>query len=324
MRNALYIKLLALVVLTGCSAGYTSRSSDVAYLIGPNGLEFASASQNLADIEGRTFSVTVARFVRDTDSGEGSIQVSEETVTLASGFTTGDTIDLTLSLDGEELTFVNGRASMESGQSVWGYLNFTLDRPTIYSATGGFYSYEKYLDPSESDVFETEGYFAVGFQTDPSEILEMSGPIEYRGEYHGFGQLLDTEGGLLNDELQTNGLISITVDFDSSSASGVLNGLFDPDGSADAYTMFFVDAALDGNSFAAAPDMVCAPGATCTSATNLGGSFFGPAGDEISGVIGFDETTEIAETTSRFIGAAGFSTTRHPEPPEVSEVSSTD
>ena len=310
--------------MTGCSAGYSSRSSDADFVIGENVLEFADGVQTLADIEERTFNVTVARFVRDTDTGEGSIRVSEETVTLASGFTTGEATDLTLSLDGDVLTFVNGRAAMGSGQTVWGYLNFKLDRPTTHSATGGFYSYEKYLEASESTVQETEGYFAIGFQTDPDEILEMSGPMEYLGEYHGFGQLLDVENRLLDDELVTNGRISITVDFDRSSASGVLNGVFDPKGADDAYQMFFVDAPLDGNSFAAAPDMVCAPGAACTSATNLGGSFFGPEADEISGVIGFDETTEIGDTTTRFIGAAGFSTTRHPEPPETSETPSAD
>jgi len=324
LRNAIYINILALVFLTGCSAGYSSRSSDAAYVIGENGLEFADGAQTLADIEERTFNVTVARFVRDTDSGEGSIRVSEETVTLSSGFTTRETANLTLSLDGEVLTFVNGRAALDSGQSVWGFLNFKLDRPTTYSATGGFYSYEKYLEASESTVLETEGYFAIGFQTDPNEILEMSGPVEYLGEYHGFGQLLDVENRLLDDEIQTNGLISITVDFDRSSVSGFLNGVFDPYDAADPYQMFFVDAALDGNSFAAAPDMVCAPGAACTSATNLGGSFFGPEADEISGVIGFDETTEIGDATTRFIGAAGFTTTRHPEPPETSETPSAD
>ncbi|SMX24470.1 transferrin-binding protein-like solute binding protein [Boseongicola aestuarii] len=312
MKNAFYISGLACAALAGCSASYPSRSSDAAYLIGANGLEFASEAQSLEDIEGQVFSVTVARFVRDRETDESVIIVSNETVNLASGFTVRAADDITLTLDGEELTFVNGRATMASGQTIWAYLNYALD----HSATGAFYSYQKYVPLFEGGAIDTEGYFAIGFQTDPDELVEFTGDLKYRGEYHGFGQLIDADGGLLIEELKTNGLISITVDFDHSSVSGVLNGVFDPEGDAQTYNMFFVDAPINGNSFAAAPDMDCQPGATCTSATSLGGSFYGPGGVEISGVIGFDETTEIEETLTRFVGAAGFSTTRNPPPPE--------
>ena len=312
LKNAIYISGLTCAVLAGCSAGYSSRSSDAAYLIGPNGLEFASEAQSLADIEDQSISVTVARFVRDRDADESAIIVSDETVNLASGFTARAADDMTLTLDGEDLTFVNGRATMANGQTVWAYLNYALD----HSATGGFYSYDKYVPLFEGAAIDTEGYFAIGFQTDPDDLVELSGELEYRGEYHGFGQLINADGGLLVEELKTNGLISITVNFERSDASGVLNGVFDPAGDAQMYNMFFLDAPINGNSFAAAPDVDCRPGATCTSATSLGGSFFGPEGVEISGVIGFDETTEIDDTLTRFVGAAGFSTTRNPPPPE--------
>lgn len=313
MKNARYISGLTCAVLAGCSASYSSRSSDVAYLIGPNGLEFASEEQSLSDIEGQSFSVTVARFVRERDTNESVVVVSDEAVNLASGFTAGVAEDMTLTLDGEELTFVNGHATMASGQSVWAYLNYNL----VHSATGGFYSYDKYVPSFEGAAIDTEGYFAIGFQTDPDDLVELAGELKYRGEYHGFGQLIDADGGLLKEELETVGRISITVNFESSNASGVLNGVFDPVGDANTYNMFFLDAPINGTSFAAAPDMDCQPGATCTSATSLGGSFFGPDGAEISGVIGFDEMTEIGNSSTRFVGAAGFSTTRNPPSPET-------
>ena len=316
MKNAFYISGLAFAVLAGCSASYPSRSSDAAYLIGPNGLEFASEAQSLVDIEGQVFSVTVARFVRDREADESVIVVSDESVNLSSGFTARAADDMTLTLDGEELTFVNGRATMANGQTIWAFLNYALD----HSATGGFYSYDKYVPAFDGAAIDTEGYFAIGFQTDPDDLVEFTGDLKYRGEFHGFGQLLDADGALLIEELKTNGRITITVDFDSASASGVLNGVFDPLGAAQTYNMFFPDAPINGNSFVAAPDMDCQPGATCTSATSLGGSFFGPEGVEISGVIGFDETSEIDDTSTRFVGAAGFSTTRNPSPPEEPDV----
>lgn len=311
LKSAIHICLLSLLTLAGCAASYPSRPSDPAYQIGANGLEFADGAQELADVEERSLNVTVARFWREGEAGETQIVVSEEEVILPPGFTAYEARDMVLTLDGETLTFVDGRATMASGQTVWSYLNYAME----HSATGGFYTYGKFSTPFEGEAVDSEGFFAVGFQTDPASLLGLTGNPTYHGSYFGYGQLLDGEGVLISEELQTIGAITIEADFTSARVSGQLNGFFDPEVTRTPYNMIFVNADIDGNTFAAAPDMICAAAASCTSATSLGGTFFGPDGVEISGVIGFDETTQIGPETTRFIGAAGFSSSRNP--PEV-------
>ncbi|MBT8459218.1 MAG: hypothetical protein KJN60_06100, partial [Boseongicola sp.] len=141
LKSALKISLLGAIVLAGCSASYPSRTANSAYQISSNGLAFASNEQSLSGIEDQEFTVTVARFVRDRSTNESTIVVTEEMVRLGEGFTSREATNMQLSLDGEVLTFVNGRATMEDGRTVWGYLNYALE----HSATGGFYSYEKYV-----------------------------------------------------------------------------------------------------------------------------------------------------------------------------------
>ena len=315
MKYAKYINGLMCVGLAGCGVSYPSRPIDSAYLNGANGLEYAEAGLALSDIEEQTISVTVARFLRDSEGNDTVVVISDEVATLPVGFTAYEARDMVITLDGETLTFVDGQATLESGQTVWGYLNYAL----AHSATGGLYTYGKYASPSEGEAIDTEGFFAIGFQTNPDDILVLSGDATYRGSYFGYGQLLDADGGLLNDELETNGAITIEVDFKSASASGQLNGFFDPKDERDQYSMIFVNAAINGNGFAAAPDMICEAGADCKSATSLGAVFYGDAGAELSGVIGFDETIVLTDTdtTTRFIGAAGFSSTREVTAVEV-------
>lgn len=304
------------VALAGCAVTYPSRSVDSAYLMAPNGLDYADGTQTLADAENTTILIKLARFVRDPETEQTRVVISDEIAVLPEGFTSFADAGLTISLDGETLNFANvvagenvvGITTLESGQSIWSYLNFAMAN----SGTGGIYTYQKFSPILGGDAIDTEGFFTIGFQTSPEDIASLTGDATYSGFYFGYGQLLEADGGLLNDELETNGAVTIEVDFNRARVSGQLNGSFDPDGDDTSYSMIFIDAAIDGNSFAAAPDMICQAGATCTSATSLGASFFGDEGAEISGVIGFDETTELSETTTRFVGAAGFSSTRHP------------
>ena len=307
MKYATYINGLMCVGLAGCGVSYPSRPIDSAYLIGPsrpvdsayligaNGLEYAEAGLALSDIEDQKISVTVARFLRDSQGNDTVVVISDEVVILPVGFTAYEARDMVITLDGETLTFVDGQATLESGQTVWGYLNYAL----AHSATGGLYTYGKYASPSEGEAIDTEGFFAIGFQTNPDDIVVLSRDATYLGSYYGYGQLLDADGGVLNDELETIGAITIEVDFKSASASGQLNGFFDPKDERDPYSMIFVDATIDGNGFAAAPDMICEAGAHCKSATSLGAVFYGDAGAELSGVIGFDETIVLTDTDTR-------------------------
>ncbi len=329
MKVGIYINCLMCLGLAGCSATYPSRASDPLYFfgselapegeagtVGSNGLPYAAGSQALADIEGGSISVKLARFVRNPMTRQTTIILSDETAILPEGFTSFEDAGLTISYDGEALTFINvasgdtvtGITTLESGQSIWSYMNYAMSN----SGTGGIYSYEKFDAEIDGNPIDTEGFFAFGFQTDPSDIIALGGEATFNGSYFGYGQVLDLDGNILDEEFRTIGAITIEANFDGMQVSGQLNGLFDPDDIAESYTMVFIGASIEGNGFIAAPDMICGGGSSCTSASSLGAVFYGNDAAEISGVIGFDETISLPgpDDPTRFVGTAGFSSAR--------------
>lgn len=271
-----------------------------------NGLEFADGSQALADVEGREVSVKLARFLRDPATGQTKVHITDETVVLGDGFVSFDSPSAIITLDGVPLVLVDGEGVLPNGQSVWSYMNYAM----THSGTGALYTYARFQDESAvADALDMEGFFAFGFESEPDTIALLSGAVDYKGSYFGYGQRLDAAGVVLDDEVRTIGAISLTADFDRDMVSGRLDGFFDPAGENTPYLMAFFDAAIVGNGFAAAPDMICERAVSCSSASSLGAVFYGPGGEELSGVIGFDETIDPSgpEPATRFVGAAGFS-----------------
>ena len=194
--------LFAISACSGVSVG-PSRPGDPAFFIGAvsaeasaNGLEFADGSQSIADTEEREMQIKLARFVRDPATGEARIVVSDETVTIPITFTEYGDRDIVMSFDGQALTFVDGEATLASGQSLWSYMNFKL----AHSGTGAVYTYGQYNEGVD-DPFDMEGYFAIGFETDPNEIAALSGLATYSGSYFGYVQTFDLEGSLTASEV---------------------------------------------------------------------------------------------------------------------------
>ena len=117
--------------------------------------------------------------------------------------------------------------------------------------------------------------------------------------------------------MRTNGAITLEAEFARSRVSGRLETRLDPPTKAELEAdptatpfaeldLVFLAAPITGNGFVGAADATCPSGHSCTSNTSVGGAFFGPNGEEISGVIAFDETIEGSDGFS-FIGTAGFS-----------------
>ena len=302
--------------LSGCGAKIEpSRPSDPQFFIGTssasisaNGLPFADGTQTLEDVEGELLTVRIARFERDPELGTTRLVATNETATLPSTFTSFDDFDATITFNGAPLTFVDGVAELPSGQRVWSYMNFGM----VHSGTGGLYTYAS-LDPEATDPIDMEGFFTLGFETAPDVIAARSEQITYLGSYFGYAQTFDADGELLSPEVRTIGAIRLEAEFAQSRVSGRLEGRLDPMGDEVPYELIFLGAPIRGNGFVGAADITCPSGHTCRSRTAVGGAFYGPNGEEVSGVIGFDEEIEGPEGL-RFIGAAGFSSTS--EPPE--------
>ena len=304
---------LALLALSACSGASIapSRTADPIFFIGTawsdasaNGLEFADGAQTVGDAEGREMQVKLARFVRDPSTGTTLIVISDETVTVPVTFTNYGDTDIIMTLDGQTLAFVDGDATLPSGQIVQSYMNYRL----THSGTGAIYSYAK-SNEGIDDPIDMEGFFAIGFETNPDEIAALSGSATYTGSYFGYVQTYDLDGTLTADELQTIGAINMEADFSQASVSGRLTGWIDPTGDNTAYELIFLGAPFLGNGFVGSADMTCPEGANCSSDTHVGGAFYGQNGAEISGVIGFDETIAGPDDGegAQFIGVAGFS-----------------
>ena len=303
---------LALLCVSACAGSLPSREADPEYVLGDdlgplgsNGLPYADGILVLSDVEDKGFNVKFVRFVRDHDTGTTTVMITDETAALAPDFTKGTTRSMGLTIGEDVLIFEDGTASLANGQSATSYLNTLL----AHSGTAGIYSYDKYQSGDFEGPVDMEGFFAFGFETDPAEIAALTGNVRYTGTYLGYGQWLDDGGAVTDDEVETTGAITFIANFDADTVSGRLEGQFDPGPDGQDYLMVFYNAAIEGNGFAGAPDMVCDANVSCSSATSLGGAFFGVDGAELSGVIGFDETMDPNGSSPevQFVGAAGFS-----------------
>ncbi|MGI9395049.1 MAG: transferrin-binding protein-like solute binding protein [Boseongicola sp.] len=313
MLNKIILAGIILITFSACGgvAIVPSRAGNLEFFIGAetpeaaaNGLEFADGTQSIADAEAREIQIKLARFVRDPTTGETRIVLSDETVTLPVTFTDYGDRDIAVTLDGETLTFVDGEATLSSGQSLWSYMNYKM----VHSGTGAIYTYGQYNEGID-DPLDMEGFFAFGFETNPNQIATLSGSATYTGSYFGYVQTFDLDGSLTASGLRTIGAINMETDFSEAHVSGRLTGWIDPDGDDTEYELIFLGAPIVGNGFVGSADITCPAGASCTSETYVGGAFFGENGAEISGVIGIDETVAGPgdDQGYQFVGAAGFS-----------------
>lgn len=318
MRLVAWLPVLAITFLGACGGGGPKmRAADGEFFIGAeagpsaNGLAFATGAELLSDLEGQAMQVRLARFVHDVSDGTTDLVVSEETVVLPPGFADLGNRDVFLTLDGVPLIFDAGRAVLPSGQRIWAFSN----RALAASGTAGIYTYEIYDPSAGADSIDLEGYFAYGWETDPAVVAGRAGTANYVGAFYGYGQRLALDGAVENREVAALGAVVFEADFARMEISGQLETQLDPGGDAIAFDLVFVDAPIVGNGFVGAPDMVCDPGMACTSATSVGGAFYGGNAEEISGVIGFDETVADPATGEgyRFLGAAGFSAAQETE-----------
>lgn len=268
-----------------------------------NGLPFAVASSVIDDTEtAGPINVKIVRALTDWDSGSTRLLISSETLTLAPGDLGNGLDNMTITVGGETLSFVSGTTVSANGQTWSSYLNTVGN----VSATGSVYSYEGGPSTSISGAYDTEAFFAFGYETTPSEIAALVGNAVYNGVFDGFGQVLDPgTGDVLANERGVTGTISLTADFDNGDIGGALDGTIGYAGGV-GFTADF-SAPISGNGYVSSLDNLTCTGASCVSNSDIAGVFYGADAPETSGIMSLD--VQVAPTGGgafQYLGAGGF------------------
>ncbi len=311
--------VMAVLTLVGCGGGsemtVAGPGSVSPLFIGTtgggasaNGLPFADGSQSYADVEGQTLKVKVARYLTDYETGQTSLVISDETVSFAVD-DGGRISDFTITIGGETLVY-SGKLAKDSNDRDW---ESFLNTQASVSGTGGIFSYSFDTDIGEPGALDTEGFFAVGFETDPDTIARLATNPSYRGDWYGWGVLVDENGDITASEVDGSGTIDLVANFAAGRVRGSLSGLFDPNLSVigDEFDISgtITTTSIQGNGFVGDLNLAnCHSGFTCTSSSQVAGAFFGADAEEISGIIGFDasSTNDASGASERLISGAGF------------------
>jgi hypothetical protein len=210
----------------------------------------------------------------------------------------------TITYKGETLVFVNGFATLANGQGI----SQIKTTSGSYSEIHSLYTYS-YGGLDGTTGIDSEGFYVIGFETDPDTIAARTDvSASYEGAYEGYGQALDLAGDIVKEEVDTSGSMILSVDFSAGTVSGSMDGIIS---GLTSYTATIAETDIIGNGFASTLSVDCAAGVTCSSNSQIGGAFYGPNGEDLSGVMVIDETIVNPDTAVSFqyIGAAGFVTT---------------
>ena len=292
-------------VLAACGGGSTETNS-----VAPtnNGLPYADDTTTLEDFPGQSGEVTVVAHYLDYASGAPQIIVERALLNVDAFQGEGPLVNIdpnmTITWNGETLTFVNGTAVDSSGKTWSAY----IDTTGVASGTAGIYHYDY---GTGTDAFDVEGVFAFGFQTDPAELAARNEVATYTGNWFGYGIVTDGADGIVQNEAIGGGQVVLFADFDLKTIAGEVTGSYDSFGRVDGLV---TSIAFEGNSFATGFELTCGSGDVCRSDTVIGGAFFGASGGEISGAIGFDEERTSAGQTRRLVSSAGYTVMEAPTP----------
>jgi len=276
-----------------------------------SGLPFA-AVDGPDDLSGLSVGDTIKiRYVRYEDiSGTPQLVTSTETITVIPDTLGGGGFDLQTTLDDTTVDLDVDVAFLPELYAV--VVLPDEEFIAIDPSELGAYStvYQLYSSAPSRFIGTRQGYFALGFNTDPETVADKSGTAEFGGDFLGQGAVLDADNEVIRSLTTVRGDIDLSVDFSNGSisgeiSSGQIGGL---GGELRAIRGSIPETTINRNTFQTAlPDIVC-NGLSCASDSAIGGGFYGPNADEVTGIITFDVTgtDEFTGTTERFISAAGF------------------
>lgn len=296
--------VLLVFAVGGCASslpGFYGPDAPLAHdaAILPNGQPYATATSTLADLEGAgPIQVRVVRSHVDLDTGITKLLVSDEFLTLSLDGISNYLGNISITIDGETLHFV-GHEPTGANDLDWGVEMISMGEA---SGTGDVFTN---VSENKTAPFDTEAFFAFGFQTNPAEIEALRGSATYVGDFRGWGPVLDPGSNLvLLSETEVSGEILLFASFDGGTVDGGLDGIFAADDRA--FTALFF-ATIEGNGFSAPIETFYCDQATCTSRSEVAGVFYGADALETSGIIGLDVTVRPEDGVPyRFVSGGVF------------------
>ena len=264
------ILLLALLGTAACGGG--GDTPDPTPVTDPtetrNGLPYA-AGQVISDAEGLAMTLTSASY----QTASGATIESPRTVTLDAGFFSTDQLNGSITIFGEVVQITNGQGTLANTNTV--NVVYEPERSGDYVA-----AFEAVALDGNNYVGE-EGYI-VGFETRPSAVAaQTGGSVVYTGDFV-------ANGLAARSEAEYEGGVVFTVNFNDNTVAGTFDGGLNGgagSGGSD------VDLAMGATSFSGNNNfngsLTCADGCDGSAGT-VDAAFYGPAADEIGGVIAVD------------------------------------
>lgn len=251
--------------------------------------------------------VRMVQFETDYTTGESKIIVTNETVNVPSELWT---LEGGITFRGEALNMVSpdpttyARDMLSDGQIASIYLTDFGD--WVYSI--GLFSYSA----NSSYGFDRDAQFIIGWETKPEDMPGTAGSTTYQGLIYGGANILDSLGQVTEQGVVISGNATFDVGFMNQEIAGSINYdvLSFATGSAaiiDSAEITLDTADITGNGFSTTASTVVGC-LTCTSASEVGGAFYGPSGENLAGLIALDVTDPTGVQEERLIGAASFVT----------------
>ena len=313
-QTKLMTALLVTTALSACGGGGGGSDSDNFYFgsegASTNGLPYATSATTLADADGETVTIPFVYATYDNDTGEKTLVLSRERLTLPAGSNANSYNDVTVTFDGQTVIFSDGTGTIDGD----GSLTFSASENSDFVSLINIYG-----DLSDTPDVDMDGMAVIGFQTDPSTIASLSGPVTYSGEFAGWGNYSDSNNDVISQLTNLSGAMTIDVDFTAASVSGRLDPssgeLFyyavpgeNSENTVEGYFSFDTD--LVGNGFSGNLDLTCTTtGVTCTGGGEIGGAFYGPDADNVAGLYKLEGSVELngdADTRTEFSHPGGF------------------
>lgn len=294
------------LALAGCGGGGASSVDTGPQPVpGTNGLDYGFEGQDIRDSEGATIVTPGASFRETSDPANGTV-----TLTLAPGFFNAAPTDqnATVTMFGETVEINGGEGFLSNGQTV--RLLFDPANNGTYSAILSLVSYGT-LEPGIASPIDGEQVVVFGYETDPTTIQSVLpgslGVTTYSGDFAASGIVRDTSGDVVGDRgTQFDGSISFEIDFNSSRANGQIVGTYSTPTEIVPLTLNMGLGSYNDSGFTGTfncPD--CTENASFVEAT-----FFGPAAEELGGVIAIDATSDVNGEDLQFTGVGGFTLSR--------------
>lgn len=198
--------------------------------------------------------------------------------------TADDEITVTIAGAPVVFTFMNVQHDTALFQATSGGRDYRMQ-----FASDGEYSYVvNVFDVTDDRLFQS---FAIaGLQTHPNALPTTHGTVTYSDDFNAYGAYRVNNDAWQPAALEMN--VTIGVDFATGGVNGRLYGdvvNFDDDYHRD-FELVMDETNLQGTGFHATM-AACTPPTVCESNSAIGGAFFGPNAEELSGVTTIDVTT---------------------------------